>query len=101
MTSRLLLSESHYATIVDKIQVRFFIRVCEELLLNEKDGDTRFAFLHMDNPGGFHATHEACRWNLLVDEEQKMKVIKVLLSNNAQTDNIANDGSTPLMGASM
>ena len=85
------------------LHIEFFLnRVCEEILLNEKEeGEERFAFLHMDNPMGFHAMHEACKWSVNVDEEQKMKVINVLLSHNAQSDNKSNDGSTPLMGAAM
>ena len=57
-------------------------------------------FLHMDNPKGFQAMHEACSWSSHVDEDAKMKVISVLLSHEANPECQVNDGSTALMLAS-
>ena len=57
----------------------------------------------MENPTGNHALHEACDEND-VDEEQKLKVIRVLFEgmNMAEVnlDNRNNEGCTPLMLAS-
>ena len=57
----------------------------------------------MENPTGNHALHEACNENH-VDEEQKLKVIKVLFEgiNMAEVNlgNRNNEGCTPLMLAS-
>ena len=73
------------------------------LLKREPDKQERSELLHMDNPTGNHALHEACDENH-VDEEQKLKVIKALFEgmSMAETnlDNRNNEGCTPLMLAS-